>query len=130
MTRPPNRSSNAALISGGRSSRWTRTPLAGIGLEKDASPKLEVVIDPPLDRVAHVVGKRHHEVLVLGGLQRKMRDLDRRMEFDAPLARQGDHAKRTEPRPERRDREIRQTEEPCHGPEVADHRVDLLGADD
>src|SRR5690348_5465067 len=52
------------------------------------------------------------------------------MELDAPLARQRDHAQRPKPRPERRHREVRQPKEARHRPQVADHRVDLLRADD
>src|SRR6266581_9309724 len=92
ITAEPNRSSSAARSSAGRSSQWTRTPSAGTELEKDTSPQLQVLVDPALDRVAHVVRERHHQVLVFGRVRGQVRDLDRGRELDPPLARQRDHA--------------------------------------
>src|SRR5260370_20282787 len=74
-TRPPSLSSSTARTSGGTSSQCTRTPRAGTWLEKDASPQLEVVIDAALDRVAHIVGERHAQVLVLRAVWPTLRDL-------------------------------------------------------
>src|SRR5206468_7775598 len=127
-TDAPSLCSSAARTSAGTSSQWTRTPLAGTdgSLEKDASPQLQVVVDPALDGFTHLVGERHHEVLVLGRLGRQVADIDRRMELDPPLARQRDHAQRAQPRPERCDREVGQPKEPGNRTEIADHRIDLL----
>src|SRR5690242_748144 len=109
----PRRSSSASRTSSGTSSQWTRTPRAGgPPLEKDAPPQLEVVVDAALDHVAHVVGRRHHEVLILRRLRREVAHLDRRVELDTPLARQRNHPERAEQRPERRDGEVRQAEPP------------------
>src|SRR6266702_2102294 len=111
ITAEPNRSSSAARSSAGRSSQWTRTPSAGTELEKDTSPQLQVFVDPPLDGVSHVIRKRHHLVLILGRVRGQVRDLNGWMELDAPLARQRDHAERSEPGPKRGEREVRQAEE-------------------
>src|SRR2546421_8840051 len=119
-TRAPRRSSSSARTSRGTSSQWMRTPLAGTELEKDAPPQLQVVVDAALDGVSHVVRQRHHQVLVVRGTQRKTCNLDGRMELDAPLAWQRDHAERAEPRPERSDRQVVQAEKPGDGSQVAD----------
>src|SRR6266550_348033 len=95
-TTEPNRSSSAARSSAGRSSQWTRTPSAGTELEKDTSAQPQVFVDPALDRVAHVVGERHNEVLVFGRAREQVRDLDGGMELDPPLARQRNHAEGSE----------------------------------
>src|SRR3979411_1110432 len=51
------------------------------------------------------------------------------VELNTPLAGQRDHAQRSQPRPERRHREVWKAEEPGHRGKVRDHRVDLFGAD-
>ena len=55
---------------------------------------------------------------------------DRLAELDDPLRRQRDRAERAEQRERRRHREVREAQQPGQRPDVADHRVDLLGADD
>src|SRR2546427_1553948 len=119
-TREPRRRSRAARTSAGRSFQSTRRPSAG-GLEEDTSPELQVLVDAPLDRVADIVRESHDQVLVLGGARRKAGDLNRRMKLDPPLARQRDHPERAQPRPERRDREVRQAETARHRGPVAEH---------
>ena len=60
----------------------------------------------------------------------RSRGLDRLAELDQPLARQRHQPERAEPRERRRDREVRQAEQPGQRLDVGQHRVDLLGADD
>src|SRR6266511_3996944 len=91
-TREPSRDSSATRTSAGICSQWMRTPRAGIELEKDSPPELQVLVDPTLDRISHLVGKRHHQVLVVRGPGRQLGDVHRRVKLDPPLARQRDHA--------------------------------------
>jgi hypothetical protein len=56
--------------------------------------------------------------------------VDRFAELQVPLARQRDEPERAQPGKGRGDREVRQVEEPGEHPGVAEHRMDLLGADD
>src|SRR4030081_1760358 len=93
-TRPPIRSSIESRTWSGKSSQWTRTPLAG-GLEEDTSSELEVVVYALLDGVPDLVRERHHEVLVVGRLGRIVLDVDGRVELDPPFAGQRDQAKRS-----------------------------------
>src|SRR5258708_20654129 len=69
------------------------------GLEEDTSAALQVVVDALLDGVAHLVGQRHHKVVVGGGFRRILLDRDRGMELDSPFAGQPVHAHPAQPRP-------------------------------
>src|SRR5216683_6878911 len=96
------------------SAAMARVYSCATALDEDTPAQLQVVVDALLDRVAHLVGDRHHHVLIARRLRRVVLSVDRRMELDPPLARQRDHAQRPEPRPNRSDGEIRQAEQPRH----------------
>src|SRR6266566_9514724 len=100
-----------------------------VALEEDTPAELQVVVDALLDRVPHLVGQGHHEVLVVGCFRGVLFHMDWGVELDAPLARQWNHSQRSKPGPERCDWEVRQSEEASHRREVGDHRIDLLRSD-
>src|ERR1700730_2322621 len=107
-TRSPKRPSIAARIRSGSSSQWTRTPSAGGAQYVDTPPQLQVVVGALLNRVAYLVRECHHEVLIVRRFRGVLLDVDRRMELDAPLARERNQAQGSEPGPERGHREVRQ----------------------
>src|ERR1700674_2643006 len=100
-----------------------------IPLKEDTSPALQVVVDALLDGVAHLVGERHHKVVVVGCLWRVLLDMDWGAELDPRLARQRDHAERAHARPRWRDGEVGQPENPRQGGNVRNHWIDFFGAD-
>ncbi len=83
-----------------------------------------------LDGLADLVGQREHQHRVVDRLGVVGIRADRLAELDAPLRRQRDRAQRAEQREERRHREVRQAQHPREELDVADLRIDLLGADD
>src|SRR5579864_5953045 len=129
---PTVRSMPSRTCSGSWSQR-TRTPRAGgldPCLEKDTSAQSQVVIYPFLDRVPDLVRQRHDQALVVRRFGRMLLDMEGRVEVDAPLAGQWDQSERPQPRPERRDREVRKSKELRDRRQVGHHRIDLLRTDD
>src|SRR5258708_20129409 len=96
------------------STAMARVYSCAAALDEDTPAQLQVVVDALLDRVAHLIGDRHHQVLIIRGLRQVVLGVNGRMELDPPFAWKRDHAQRPHPRPRPNNGELPQPHKPTH----------------
>src|SRR6478609_8545845 len=128
--------SGSVLIISKTRSMTSRNSFAFLGLpiwlaslnERAASPH-EVLVDHPLDLLAHLLGQLEHERAVIRGVLAVAVGRDRLAELDAPARRERDRSERAEQRERGRDREVRGADRARRESRLRHLRIDLLAAD-